>query len=122
MYTAAQDKLKLRTKKFALRIMKLYSYLPAATLPQTLGRQVLRSGISVGAHYREAGRARSDAEFISKIEVGLQELEETSYWLELLSDGKIFNPDRLKGIMAETVELIAIFTTIAKRTKQNLHR
>ena len=73
----AQD-LRKRTKDFALRIIRLYSSLPSSTVAQVIGKQVLRSGTSVGAHYREAFRSRSDAEFISKIEVGLQELEETT--------------------------------------------
>ena len=75
----AQD-LRKRTKDFALRIIRLYTFLPtSSTVAQVIGKQVLRSGTSVGAHYREAFRSRSDAEFISKIEVGLQELEETLY-------------------------------------------
>src|SRR5438874_9031083 len=85
-----QDKkpedLKVRTKRFALRILRMYAALPATTEAQVLGKQVLRSGTSVGAHYREGHRARSSAEFVSKMEVGLQELDETSYWLELLSE------------------------------------
>jgi four helix bundle protein len=71
--------LKRRTKSFALRIVRLFSSLPRTVEAQVLGKQVLRSGTSVGAHYREGCRARSVAEFISKLEVGLQELEETVY-------------------------------------------
>ena len=78
-----------RTKVFALRIIQLYSALPKTTEAQIIGKQVLRSGTSVGAHVREGKRSRSDAELISKIEVGLQELEETVYWLELLVDSGI---------------------------------
>ena len=74
----AQD-LKLRTKDFSLRVIRLYSSLPKTTEAQVIGKRVLRSGISVGAHYREANRARSNAEFISKMNVGLQELDETDY-------------------------------------------
>src|SRR6516165_1945510 len=82
--------LKTRTKLFALRIIKLYSALPLSVDAQVLGKQVLRSGTSVGAHYREAMRARSAAEFVSKINGGLAELEETIYWIELLTEsGKI---------------------------------
>ena len=73
--------LKLRTKQFALRIIRLYSAMPKSAVAQVLGKQMLRSATSVGAHYREATRSRSNAEFISKIQGGLQELEETSYWL-----------------------------------------
>ncbi len=76
--------LRLRTKDFALRIIKLYISLPKRTEAQVIGKQILRSGTSVGAHYREGYRAKSDKDFIHKIEGGLQELEETIYWLELL--------------------------------------
>ena len=71
--------LKQRTKDFALRIIRLYAALPKTTEAQVLGKQVLRSGTSIGAHYREAQRAKSDADFINKIEGGLQEAEETIY-------------------------------------------
>ena len=71
-----QVDLKARTKQFALRMIRLYSALPKTTEAQVIGKQVLRSGTSVGAHYREASRSRSTAEFVSKIEGGLQELEE----------------------------------------------
>ena len=73
--------LKKRTKNFALDVICLYSQLPKTTEAQILGKQVIQSGTSVGAHYREASRARSVAEFVSKTEVALQELEETTYWL-----------------------------------------
>jgi four helix bundle protein len=69
--------LRHRTKAFSLRIIRLYTALPKSTEAQVLGRQVLRSGTAVGAHYREADRARSIAEFINKMEEGLQELDET---------------------------------------------
>ena len=81
--------LKTRTKAFALRIIRLYAALPKTAEAQVLGKQLLRSGTSVGAHYREAVRSRSTAEFISKAEGALMELEESSYWLELLADAKI---------------------------------
>lgn len=87
--------LKTRTKQFALRIIRLYSALSTTNLAQVLGKQLLRSGTSVGAHYREAVRARSDAEFISKLEGGLQELEETGYWLELIGEAEVFPEPRL---------------------------
>src|SRR5437016_14298772 len=79
--------LKPRTKAFALRIIHQYSKLPKSnTVAQVLGKQVLRSGTSAGANYREASRGRSKAEFISKIGGCLKEIEETEYWLELLVD------------------------------------
>ncbi len=84
--TSKPQDLKIRTKEFALSIIRLYSSLPKTTEAQVMGKQLLRSVTSVGAHYREGSRARSNAEFISKIEGGLQELEETMYWLELLEE------------------------------------
>ena len=72
--------LKDRTKQFALRILRMYSSLPKTTAAQILGKQVLRSGTSVGANYREADRARSKAEFIAKMGECLKELDETAYW------------------------------------------
>jgi four helix bundle protein len=110
--------LRIRTKSFALRIIRLYSSLPKITEAQVIGKQVLRSGTSVGAHYREATRARSTAEFISKIEGGLQELEETIYWLELLADSKIVSAKRLTDLHHEAEELTAILVSSAKTAKQ----
>jgi four helix bundle protein len=109
--------MKDRTKQYALRIINVYSALPKTTEAQVLGKQVLRSGTSIGAHYREALRARSDAEYISKLETGLQELEETTYWLELLIEAGILNHDRLQPLLNETQELIAIFVTCVKTAK-----
>src|SRR5436189_6135143 len=101
--------LRVRTKAFALRVIRLYVALPKTTEAQVIGKQVLRSGTSVGAHYHEAKRARSTAEFTSKIEGGLQELEETIYWLDLLGDSEIVSASRVSDICHEANELIAIF-------------
>jgi len=109
--------LKKRTKDFALMVIRLYSALPKTTEAQVLGKQLLRSGTSVGAHYREAMRSRSNAEFISKVEGGLQELEETAYWLELLAEAKTVDSEILDEAIRESSELTAIFVTIAKKTK-----
>lgn len=111
-----------RTKKFALRIIRLYVALPKTTESQVLGKQLLRSGTSVGAHYREAQRAKSDADFISKIEGGLQELDETCYWLELISEAKIFDEKRIKPLREEAESLVAIFVTIVKQVKSRINR
>jgi four helix bundle protein len=112
------EDLKTRTKAFALRVVRLYVALPKSEEAQVLGRQVLKSGTSVGAHYRESLRARSDAEVISKIEGGLQELEETQYWLELLSEAGIVPTDRLTPLLQEADELTAILVTCVKRIKE----
>ncbi len=112
--------LKVRTKAFALRIIRLYSRLPRTdTVAQVLGKQVLRSGTSVGANYREASRGRSKAEFTSKIGDCLKEIEETEYWLELLIDGGCVAREKMAGLLDETRQLLAIFTTIDKNSKQN---
>lgn len=111
--------LKSRTKAFALRIIKLYTSLPKSGEAQVIGKQVLRSGTSIGAQYREACRSRSNSEFISKMQSSLQELDETAYWLELLVDGGIVKAEKLAELRRETDELIAIFVTSVRtaRTK-----
>ncbi|MCK6629019.1 MAG: four helix bundle protein [Anaerolineae bacterium] len=109
--------LRARTKAFALRIIRLYVALPKTTEAQVIGKQLLRSGTSVGAHYREAQRAKSDADFVNKIEGGLQELEETAYWLELLVESGIMTEERLKPLSNETEELTAIFVSMVKKVK-----
>ncbi|HEY6231106.1 MAG TPA: four helix bundle protein [Pyrinomonadaceae bacterium] len=110
--------LRLRTRAFALRIVKLYVSLPKTSEAQILGKQLLRSGTSVGAHYHEATRARSNAEFISKMEAGLQELEETIYWLNLLIDCDIVKKERLATLCQEADELAAIFVASVKTVKR----
>jgi four helix bundle protein len=110
--------LKPRTKAFALRIIRMYSKVPKNnTVAQVLGKQVLRSGTSVGANYCEASRGRSKAEFISKIGDCLKEVEETEYWLELLVDSECAGAMRMAELLDETRQLIAIFTTIDKKSK-----
>jgi four helix bundle protein len=117
-FILAPSSLAVRTKGFALRIVRLYSALPKRTEAQVLGKQLLRSGTSVGAHYREAVRARSDAEFISKLEGGMQELEESSYWLELLVEAEIFPADKLAPLRNEADELMAILVTCVKNARK----
>ena len=109
--------LKVRTKKFALRIIKLFTSLPKTTEAQVIGKQVLRSGTSIGAQYREACRSRSNAEFISKMESSLQELDETSYWFELLVDGGIVPAEKLHDLQTEANELTTIFVSSVKTAK-----
>jgi four helix bundle protein len=111
------EDLRTRTKRFSLRIIRLFAALPKTTEGQVIGKQLLRAGTSV-AHYREATRARSDAEFISKLEGGLQELDEAAYWMELLSESGIIAPARLTELQKEVDELTAILTTCVKNAKQ----
>lgn len=111
--------LRSRTKEFALRIIRLYSGLPRRTEAQVIGRQMIRSGTSVGANYREAYRARSKAEFVAKVGECLKEIEETGYWLELLGDSGIVSEERLAGLRVECGELTAIFVASIRTAKSN---
>ena len=107
-----------RTKDFALRIVRLYAALLKNAIAQVLGKQILRSGTSVGAQYREACRAKSNADFISKIEGALQELDETLYWLEMIAESGVVAASRLDSLRKEAEELIAMFVTIVKGVKE----
>lgn len=112
--------LRVRTKLFARRVIRLYCALPKNdAAAQIIGKQTLRSGTSVGANYREAYRARSRAEFISKIGDCLKEADETLYWLELLLEENFLTAAKLEPLMKENDELLAILTAISKRAKAN---
>jgi four helix bundle protein len=119
--TFAEIDLRQRTKKYALRIIRLFTSLDKSTVAQVLGRQMLRSGTSVGAHHREASRARSVAEFVSKMETGLQELDETAYWLELLIESQLIPASRLAPLIDETEQLVSIFVASVKTSKLKRH-
>ena len=109
-----------RTKQFALNIVARYSQLPKKREAQVLGDQLLRSGTSVGAYFREAQRAKSIPDFISKIEGGMLELEETAYWLELLDGARLCGRDQLEALTNEADQLMAIFVTIVRKTKAGM--
>jgi len=110
--------LKARTKAYAIQVVHFFDGLPETRVCFRLGDQILRSGTSIGAHYREARRARSDAEFISKLEVLLQELDETEYWTEVLRDsGQKIDPAAAARILDETNQLMSIFVTAVKTVK-----
>ena len=111
-----------RTKQFSLRVIRLYSALPETTECRVIGKQILRSGTSVGAHVREGKRSRSKAEMISKTEVALQELEETIYWMELLVESGIVKAKRLSELMREADELTAILVTSVKTLKHRTRK
>jgi four helix bundle protein len=121
MKSMAPVDLETRTTDFALRIIKLFAALPKTTEAQVLGKQ-LSSGTSIGAHYREAKRAKSTLDFINKIEGALQELDETCYWLELIERSGIITARRLASLRAEAVELTKILVTVAKRAKEKLKK
>jgi four helix bundle protein len=111
-----------RMKNYALRIIRLYRALPRRDgVADVLGKQLLRSGPSVAAHYRKACRAKSDLDFISKLEGGQQELDESDLWLELLTDSGVIRPALVQPLRQETDELIAIFVTMTKKVKARRH-
>jgi four helix bundle protein len=117
-----EDELKQRTKQFGLRVIKLVEALPNTSTANTIGHQLLRSGMSVGANYRAACRGKSKADFIAKAGISLEEADESSYWLELLQEAGIFPAERLKDLMKETDELVAIFTATIKTARTNLRK
>jgi four helix bundle protein len=114
------EKLKTRTKQFALRVIKMTSALPRNPAGKVLGHEVLRSGTSIGANYREAYRVRSSAEFLSKMGDCLKESEETGYWLELIRDARLLSATKLSALEKESNELTALFVTIIKSKRSGL--
>jgi four helix bundle protein len=111
------EELKLRTKKFALRVIKLYRSLPKGKDAEVLGYQLLRAGTSVGANYRAACRARSQADFISKITIVEEEADESAYWIELLIESELVKKELLVELLKEANELTAIFTASGHTAK-----
>jgi four helix bundle protein len=114
-----EDELKQRTKQFALRVIKLVEAIPNTTTGRTIGNQLLRSGMSVGANYRAACRGKSKADFIAKAGISLEEADESLYWMELLQEAGIIPSERLNNLMKETDELVAIFTSSIKTARAN---
>jgi four helix bundle protein len=110
--------LRERTKRFALAAVLLSTKLPKSDEVGVIKRQLLRSATSVAAHYREACRARSNAEFISKLEGALQELDESQLWLELLCESKLCDWPAVRLLLGEVNELICIFVTIVRKRKE----
>jgi len=112
--------LRVRTKTYALLAIRFYCKLPAGPIHQIIGKQFVRSATSVGAHHREAHRARSSPEFISKMELGAQELDESLYWLEILDESGLSARADLEAMMREGHELLAMFVA-SIRTAKNRH-
>jgi len=113
------EELRVRTRRYASTVIRLYAGLPTRRKEvEVIGHQLLRAGTSVAAHSREASRARSDSEFCSKLDALLQEADESQLWLELLRDDCGIEDDSLESVLAETNELLAIFTTIVARMRK----
>jgi four helix bundle protein len=111
------EELKDRTKKFAVRTIKLVDALPRGLAGQVVGRQLLRSATSVGANYRAACRAQSRADFAAKLSIVVEEADEALYWLELVRDTGLIKLQWLPGILKEANELVAIMLTSRKTAK-----
>src|SRR5215467_4297710 len=109
--------LKIRTKSFVLRIVNLYRKLPRTEEARIAGKQLLRSGTSIGAIYRAACRSRSRAEFISKISIVLEEADETVFWPELLLESEVFPRSRIACLLIEANELTSIFVASLRTSK-----
>jgi four helix bundle protein len=120
------ERLKARTKQFAIRIVRVFKSLPRNDEARIIGKQLLRAGTSVAANYRAVCRSRSKAEFISRISVVVEEADETAFWLELLIETSIIPEVRLRDLLTEANELLAIFaaslwTAREKRKSQSVN-
>jgi four helix bundle protein len=111
------DNLKDRTKNFALRIIRLFEALPKGKASDVIGRQLMRSGTSVAANYRSACRARSTADFGSKMGVVEEEADETIFWMELLIEAHVVAEEQLKALMKEADEILAIIVSSIKTAR-----
>jgi four helix bundle protein len=115
------DELKQRTKQFGLRIIKLVDCLPHQRSADIIGKQLLRSGTSVGANYRSACRGRTKPEFIAKAGIAIEEADESLYWMEMLIDAQLIPETLLKDLMNEANEIISILTASVKTARNHLN-
>jgi four helix bundle protein len=115
-----EAELKQRTKRFALRVLKLVAALPKTLIGRTVGAQLVRAGTSVGANYRAACRARSGRDFVSKLGIVEEEADESAYWLELIVEGGLLKKRLVDALLNEANELSAIMTSSRKSASANL--
>jgi four helix bundle protein len=115
------DEMKLRTKKFSLMIIDLAEKLPTTYIVKVVANQIVRSGTSVGANYRAVCRARSDREFISKMNIVLEEADETLFWLEVIKEKLWISKIELETIWKEGNELTSIFVSSLKTVNNRLN-
>jgi four helix bundle protein len=112
-----REEMKRRTKAYANRVVKVCSALPGNWVAQTLGKQLLRSGTSVGANYRAVCRAKSNSDFINKLRIVEEECDESLFWMELLTDNNLIKLGRLAELMREADEILAIVVSSAKTAR-----
>ena len=113
-----REEFKKRTKEFALRVINVYMSLPNSTVAQVIGKQILRSGTSVGSNYRAACRARSNAEYYSKISTVIEEADETMFWLEMLWEANIVKQELLQSLYNENEEILKIMVVSRKNSEK----
>jgi|SRR5215831_2415601 four helix bundle protein len=113
--------LKNRTKKFALRVLKVLPSLPQAQKRRLVGNQLLRSGTSVAANYRAVCRARSRPEFLAKLSIVIDEADETAFWLEFLVEGGLIREEKLKDLISKANQLVAIFNASRTTARKGPH-
>jgi four helix bundle protein len=116
------EKLKRRTKKFGLDVIKLVEALPSTQTGKVIGNQLLRSALSVGANNRAACRGRSKADFISKVGITIEEADESLHWLDMLGDAGLARQENLRPLIQEADELVASLTASSKTARANLNR
>ncbi len=114
----AKTELEVRTKQFALDLIDLVERLPAGRAGDVVGRQLLRSGTSIGANYREANRAESKNDFIHKVSISTKEAAETEFWLELVTESEHLETLGSSDVLSESRELLAILTSIGRNSKR----
>lgn len=112
--------LKIRTKKFTLNILDIVDEIPYNVSSKVIIYQISKSGTSVGANYRASCRARSDNEFLSKMNIVLEEADETLFWLEIIEERNLLKNDKIKKAILEANELVSIFVTIIKNTRKRI--
>lgn len=110
------EKFKARTKQYSLQAIKIFKRLPKSEESSIIGKQFLRSALSVGANYRAVCRARSKAEFFSKLSITVEEADEVVFWIEILRDSGIMDDDNVRSFEKEAKEILAVLTTARKNT------
>src|SRR5271157_1721080 len=114
-----REEMKSRTKEYANRIVRVCAALPNNRIAQTLGKQLLRSGTSVGANYRAVCRGKSNSDFVNKLRIVEKECDESLFWMELLVHNKRVKPSRLENLMKEADEILAIVVSSAKTARSS---
>jgi four helix bundle protein len=116
----SNENLKLRTKQFALRVIRMFENMPETKTSKIIGNQLLRSGTSIGANYRAVCFAKSKRDFVNKLKMVEEEVDETMYWLELIEETGIFQKEKIVSIKTEASELMSIVVASIKTARKNL--